>query len=175
MRHTPAAGGLIVGVKMMDRDHEEISGMVLELNLQATVDKPWEQSGALLRDLMRATASHFSLEEGMMKTARYPQAAIHRLRHEWMIDQMRVLLARSRESGLAANGLLVELLSESHFAHMHAEDQGFGLWLNTTPDPVRIAEGTQLSHPQRHGRKGEGLTDMRRPPSRAEGTVAQSL
>ena len=107
--------------------------MVLELNNQAAAGQPWDRTGPLLRELTRATVSHFSLEEAMMDTARYPHAVIHRLRHEWMIDQMRVLLARSRESGLAANEPLLELLSESHDAHMHTEDLRFGLWLNAEP------------------------------------------
>jgi len=146
MRYEPAVGGQrlnrrhsnsglapSVGVKMMDRDHEEISGMVLELNAQAAAEKPWDRTGPLLRELIRATGCHFSLEEAMMTAAKYPHAAIHRLRHEWMIDQMRVLLARSRQSGFAANEPLLGLLAESHFAHVAAEDLRFGLWLNATP------------------------------------------
>ncbi len=133
MSYEAAAGVPSVGVKMMDRDHEEISGMVLELNSQAVAGTPWDRTGRTLRELIRAMASHYSLEEAMMDMAKYPQAAIHRLRHEWMIDQMRVLLARSRDSGLTANELLLELLSESHEAHMHAEDLHFGLWLSAEP------------------------------------------
>ena len=133
MRNPTEAGVPSVGVKMMDRDHDEISGMVVELNNQAAAGNPWDRTGRLLRELMRATASHYSLEEAMMDMATYPEAAIHRLRHEWMIDQMRVLLARSRESGLGANEPLLELLSQSHDEHMHTEDLRFGIWLNTEP------------------------------------------
>jgi len=118
---------------MMDRDHVEITGMVLELNDQALGGTPWDPAGRTLRELIRAMVSYFSLEQAMMDMAEYPQAAIHRLRHEWMIDQMRVLLAHSRESGLTENEPLLELLSESHYAHMHTEDLRFGLWMNAEP------------------------------------------
>jgi hemerythrin-like metal-binding protein len=108
--------------------------MVLELNLHAMAGKPWDRTGPLLRELVRATGSHFALEEALMQTADYPSATIHRLRHEWLIDQVRVLLARGREFGLAANEPLLELLSDSHLVHMHTDDLRFGLWLNAAPD-----------------------------------------
>jgi hemerythrin-like metal-binding protein len=134
--------GLSVGVKMMDRDHCELSEMVLDLNLEAAAGKPWDRTGRLLKEMARALGSHFGMEQTMMESTRYPGATIHRLRHEWMIDQMRVLATRCKQDGVAANQILLELLSESHFAHMQTDDLRYGAWLNAAPGrPASTAEG----------------------------------
>jgi hypothetical protein len=59
-----------------------------------------------------------------------------------MIDQMRVLATRCKQDGVAANQILLELLSESHFAHMQTDDLRYGAWLNAAPvRPACAAEG----------------------------------
>jgi hemerythrin-like metal-binding protein len=122
-----------LGIKMIDRDHAEISCMVLELKLWLADGKPWSLTGALLQNLARATASHFVLEEAMMGAAQYPRLPFHCLSHQLMIEQMRALTARSRKDGFLGNEPLLDLLAESHFAHVQNEDLSFGLWLNSTP------------------------------------------
>lgn len=122
-----------VGVKLIDRDHEEISCMVIELRLWLADGKPWNLTGALLQNLVRATASHFVLEEALMGAAQYPRLPIHCLSHQLMVEQMRAFAARSRKNGFVGNEPLLDLLSESHFAHVQNEDLSFGLWLNSTP------------------------------------------
>jgi len=120
----------LVGVKMIDRDHAELSEMALELKLQAAAGRQWTLTSPLLRELARATASHFALEETMMESTNYPGALLHRLQHQWMVDQMRTLTARCRTSGLQANEMLLNLFVESHFAHVGRDDLHYGLWLN---------------------------------------------
>jgi hemerythrin len=133
--------GLSVGVKMMDRDHMEISEMVLELNLESAAGRPWDRTGRVLKEMARALGSHFAMEQTLMDSTRYPGSAIHRLRHEWMIDQIRVLATRTKREGLEANRMLLELMSESHFAHMQTDDLHYGLWLNAEPaQPSGVAE-----------------------------------
>jgi hemerythrin-like metal-binding protein len=124
------AGEVNVGVRMMDRDHAEISGMALELKLHAAGAADWSRTGPLLREMARAAASHFVLEESLMEATRYPGLVAHRLRHQWMIDQFRTLQTRCRRKGLAVNETLLDLLVESHFAHIEKEDLRYGLWLN---------------------------------------------
>jgi hemerythrin len=163
-----------VGVKMMDRDHVEISEMVLELNLEAAAGKPWDRTGRLLKEVSRALVSHFELEQTMMETTRYPGLALHRLRHEWMIDQMRILMARCKQDGVASNQILLELLSESHFEHMQTEDLGYGLWLNADMGRTEHAvTGMQAGLPQ--GADLYGNTRAPRPLVYVEQSTANEL
>jgi len=120
----------LVGVRMIDRDHAELSEMTLELKLQAAAGRQWTLTSPLLRELARATVSHFALEETMMESTNYPGALLHRLQHQWMVDQVRTLTARCRRSDLQANEMLLNLLVESHFAHVGRDDLHYGLWLN---------------------------------------------
>jgi hemerythrin-like metal-binding protein len=163
MEQVRQENGLSVGVKMMDRDHMELSEMVLELNLDAAAGKPWDRTGRLLKDMARALGSHFSMEQTMMESTRYPGATIHRLRHEWMIDQMRVLATRCKKDGVEANRILLELLSESHFAHMQTEDFRYGLWLNgERARPAGWAQGI-VNVAKQHDAEAQSNTRAPRP------------
>ena len=122
---------LNLGVKIIDRDHAEISEMMLDLRLGLAQGKPSSLTSAFLRNLARATASHFALEEAMMEAAKYTRLPVHRLRHRWMLDQMQVLTARCRKVGLHDNAPLLDLMSEAHFTHVQNEDLSFGLWLDS--------------------------------------------
>jgi hemerythrin-like metal-binding protein len=134
VRLVPDAGAMNMGVKMIDRDHAEISDMVLELKLSVMAMKSWSQTGPLMRDLTRATSAHFSLEELMMEATGYPGLTIHKLRHQWMMEQLRTLTARCRKEGYLVDEPLLDLHSESHFAHVQTEDMTYGLWLSASRD-----------------------------------------
>jgi hemerythrin-like metal-binding protein len=123
-------GACRLGVTMMDRDHSEIHGMIAELKWIAAAHAPSERTSSLLRELSRASASHFALEETMMEATRYPGTQIHRLRHRWMIDQLRSLSGRLRRNRLQPDHPLVELIAESHHAHVWIEDLNYAWWLN---------------------------------------------
>jgi len=143
MQLVPESGPMSMGVKMIDRDHTEISDMVLELKLSAMTAKPWSQTGPQLRELTRAVSAHASLEELMMEATQYPGFAIHKLRHQWMMDQLRALTAQCRKEGYVLDGPLLDLFSESHFAHIQDEDMTFGLWLNASRVPQLAGESMQ--------------------------------
>lgn len=122
--------GLTLGVRMLDRDHSELSEVLLELQSQITMGKAQSVTSNLLSDLSRAMRSHFALEEGMMAASRFPGMAVHQLRHQWMMEQMKALSALTSRGALILNEPLLILFSESHFAHLYTEDVNLGLWLN---------------------------------------------
>ena len=62
----------ILDIEVIDRDHREITGLLAEINFNVTrVGDPGQRIPSL-RDLARATRSHFLLEEGIMAAAKYP-------------------------------------------------------------------------------------------------------
>lgn len=131
MEGTSRGGDL--GIKMLDRDHQEISELLLEINFNATRDGDAGRRIRRIRDLARVTRSHFLLEEGMMAATKYPGLAVHRVRHAWMMEQ----IGRVADYwGKERNALMREpmgLLWESHIAHVESEDQAYGLWLDERP------------------------------------------
>ncbi len=52
-----------LGIKMLDRDHKQISELLLEINFNAARDGDPGRQIRRLRKLTRVTRSHFLLEE----------------------------------------------------------------------------------------------------------------
>ncbi|MGD0348031.1 MAG: hemerythrin family protein [Terracidiphilus sp.] len=124
--------GSDLGISMIDRDHREISELLLEINFNAARDEDADRKIRRLRDLARVTRSHFLLEEAMMTATNYPGLAVHRMRHAWMLEEIRRLV---EYWGKEQNALMREpmgLLWESHIEHVESEDRAYGLWLGDT-------------------------------------------
>ena len=121
-----------IGDRMLDRDHDEISGLLLEMNFFAK-DEAEIRKQRFFRKLSQLTLTHFALEEEMMSFTGYPGMEAHVLRHQAMIHDIRELSYwPSGQKGLLAR-LPAGLLWESHTNHVEKEDQAFGLWLNGQP------------------------------------------
>ena len=119
-----------LGITVIDRDHQFISELLLEINFNAAKEGDPRRQIRRLKQLAHLTRSHFRLEEGMIAAARYPGLAVHSLRHEWMMEQIRRLAAYWSGKKNAMTREPMGLLWESHTAHMESEDRAFGLWLD---------------------------------------------
>jgi hemerythrin-like metal-binding protein len=121
-----------LGIKVIDRDHREISDLLLEINFNVAREADAARKIRNLRDLARATRSHLLLEESMMAATKFPGLALHRLRHQWMLQQIWQLATYWGNQKNALTREPIGLLWESHIAHMESEDWAYGLWLNGT-------------------------------------------
>ena len=61
-----------LGIQVIDRDHREISELLVEINFNAARDGDAARRIHSLRELARATRSHFLLEEGLMDASKFP-------------------------------------------------------------------------------------------------------
>jgi|SRR5580658_3582926 hemerythrin len=132
MHETNSNHSLSVGLKMLDRDHREIHAIIHELSHGAAQQCDRASLVSLLRQLERISASHFVLEEGMMTAARFPLQELHRLRHEWMLEEIKRTLAdwTHSSSGSGAPEQTASMLLGSHTSHVKHEDLKFGVWLD---------------------------------------------
>jgi hemerythrin-like metal-binding protein len=124
--------GSELGIEIIDRDHREISELLVEININTERDGDADRKVRRLGDLARVTRSHFLLEEWMMAATNYPGLAPHRTRHAWMLEE---ILRLAEYWGKKKNVLTREpmgLLWESHIEHVECEDQAYGLWLGRT-------------------------------------------
>jgi hemerythrin-like metal-binding protein len=118
-----------LSIKVIDRDHREISDLLVEINFNVVRDGDAGRRIHGLRDLARATRSHFLLEEAMMAATKFPGLPLHRLRHQWMLQQIGYLTAYWGKEKNAPTREPIGLLWESHVAHLESEDRAFGRWL----------------------------------------------
>jgi hemerythrin-like metal-binding protein len=124
--------GSQLGIEIVDRDHREISELLVEININKDTHGEAARKILLLRDLARASRSHFLMEEWMMAATNYPSLAQHRLRHAGMLEE----ITRLAEYWSRKKNVLTReptgLLWESHIEHVECEDQAYGLWLGST-------------------------------------------
>jgi len=125
-------GEMSVGVGMLDRDHREMSEALQELHEAATTGRKRSRTGSLLRRLAHFTLTHFALEESMMGATRYPEMNLHRLKHQWLMQQMENLIARSNLGNFILDDRSLSPIAESHLDHVQKDDLHYGLWLNGT-------------------------------------------
>jgi hemerythrin-like metal-binding protein len=118
--------------KVIDRDHREISDLLVEINFVVARDGDAGRRIHNLRDLARATRSHFLLEEAIMDASKFPGLALHRMRHKWMLGQIWQLANYWGKEKNALTREPIDLLWESHTAHVESEDRSYGLWLHGT-------------------------------------------
>jgi len=121
-----------LGIEIIDRDHREISELLVEINFSAARDGDVGRRMRSLRDLACATRSHFLLEEWMMDAAKYPGLDVHRMRHAWMLEEIGRLARYWGQEKSAPTREPMGLLWQSHIEHVETEDRAYGLWLGGT-------------------------------------------
>jgi hemerythrin-like metal-binding protein len=131
-----------VGVKLLDRDHGHLEEILGEIQLKAAGGLFSRQIEEKLRKLAKRMQLHFELEESLMSATYYPGINIHRLKHQWMMDQMAVLATQDGRYALDRNVHLVNLLGVSHHRHLDEEDMDYALWLNAGRGKVVGAAAT---------------------------------
>jgi hemerythrin-like metal-binding protein len=119
-----------LGIRVIDRDHREISELLVEINFNVSRDRDVGHRIHSLRELARATRSHFLLEEALMDVSKFPGLALHRLRHKWMLGQIWQLANCWGKQKNALTREPIGLLWESHAEHVEREDSAYGLWLD---------------------------------------------
>ncbi|MGA3131771.1 MAG: hemerythrin family protein [Terracidiphilus sp.] len=121
-----------VGVKLLDRDHDNLSGILGEIQFRAAAGLGGARTVEMVRRLAQHMRLHFALEEGMMTTTQYPGTNIHHLQHRLLIDQVNMLATQRGRNALERNIELLNLLTASHSGHIAHADLDYGLWLQIT-------------------------------------------
>jgi hemerythrin-like metal-binding protein len=88
------------------------------------------RTGRHLSKLAAFALSHFALEEGIMAATKYPGTALHSLRHQQMMGEIRAFVVRYNRDRLPMNGMALNFVYQWHADHIEREDMSFGLWLS---------------------------------------------
>ena len=119
-----------IGVGAIDLEHRQLSEAIDALH--EVVGKQDQQSltGPLLLNVLESTRAHFASEEAMMTSTKYPGAALHVLKHGYLLDQMQALVGRFSRGGFAITEHSMNFLRDWLITHIQKEDLQFALWLN---------------------------------------------
>ena len=121
---------LSVGIKSIDDQHSVLFDTIN--NLHAAMLKGQSRSvvGTLLHTLVGYTREHFTAEEAMMETAKYPALSAHRIKHEELTKQVEEYVTRHESGDITFSIQLSFFLSDWLSKHIQSTDQEYGPWLN---------------------------------------------
>jgi hemerythrin-like metal-binding protein len=119
-----------VGIKSMDGQHTKLFGMLNDLHAAMMSGKTQGVTGKLLHKLVDYTREHFTAEEAMMASAKFPGLDTHRIRHRNLSRQVEEFVVRFEKGESAINIQLLNFLRDWLTNHIQKEDKEYGPWLN---------------------------------------------
>jgi hemerythrin len=119
-----------VGVKELDDQHTEL--MVALNTLHAAMMKGQAQSVAspLLTNLLSGASNHFSTEERLMESTKYPGLAEQRAEHQKLISSVEDYIARFKEGDNTMYRGLLFFMRDWLIDHMVHIDQKYTVWMH---------------------------------------------
>ncbi len=115
-----------VGVKLLDNDHKKMAILINELHdgIWAGLAKPELES--LFESLISDIRIHFNHEERLFAETGYPDAAIHALEHQHLMERVLDLQDRFKnDTELDSYLEVVNLLKGWLFSHVEISDQEY--------------------------------------------------
>lgn len=119
-----------VDVESMDKQHTVLFGFLNDLHDAMMKGHANKITGDLLGKLLDYTRKHFSAEEAIMASARYPDLAQHRIKHRDLVMQVEDFAARFQRGETALSVQLLNFLRDWLTNHIQNEDQKYGPWVN---------------------------------------------
>jgi len=122
-------GEFSIGVMALDAQHRGLFELVNELQAAVENRAAAEMQSALLHRLAADTAAHFATEESMMAENHYSGMALHKMKHEDLLQKLGAFVVRF-DHGAALNEHSLQFLRDWLTVHIREVDKFFGLWLN---------------------------------------------
>jgi hemerythrin len=119
-----------VGVKAIDGQHNVLFGILNELHDAMMKGQASTVTGPLLKKLVKYTQEHFSAEEAMLSTARYPALNEHKAKHVDLIKQVKEYVAQHDRGEITVNLHLMNFLRDWLSTHIQKVDKEYGPWMN---------------------------------------------
>jgi hemerythrin len=120
-----------IGHAGIDGQHKRLfhlAGAVAESLLKSSDHKP---DAAQLQALMDFAREHFAFEEGLMRSAGYPEAERHAKYHVSLLTELKTYCARV-ERGMHTNpDSLIEYLWNWLLVHIDTADRDLAVWLKS--------------------------------------------
>lgn len=80
------------GIEAVDYEHKGMINLINQAHAELEADAPSEQINAFLGEIYTRIASHFALEESIMKARNYDQYDDHKNDHEQLLDDIRDIM-----------------------------------------------------------------------------------
>jgi hemerythrin-like metal-binding protein len=114
-----------VNVKVLDRHHEQMASILDRLSDAKSTDN----TAKIIDKLLAYTAFHFSAEEELFETHKYPDKDTHIKQHRYFLAKIKKFQNQYKDHKLLAPKLL-DFLSKWWIDHVNRSDHKYSTYLN---------------------------------------------
>jgi hemerythrin len=119
-----------VGVKNLDEQHQVIMNTLNELHAAMLKGQAKSAASELLPKILRHARDHFSTEERLMESTKYPGLAEHRAEHLTLLSKIDEMAARHKRGDNSVYLELLNFMRDWLTQHMQQVDKKYTAWFN---------------------------------------------
>ena len=119
-----------VGVIALDSQHTLLFGILNELHDAMMKGQAQSVASPLLTNLLSGASNHFSTEERLMESTKYPGLAEQRAEHQKLISSVEDYIARFKEGDNTMYRGLLFFMRDWLIDHMVHIDQKYTVWMH---------------------------------------------
>lgn len=118
-----------VGIEALDNQHKALLSLLNEFHAASMKGKAQEVAGALMLQIVSLAQEHFSAEQRLMESTKYPRTADHCARHQELSAQLAAFVARHENGDTMVYTQLLYFMRDWLSKHMQTEDRDYAPWL----------------------------------------------
>lgn len=119
------ANDLVIDEGPIDADHLQLVALVNELHTATTLGTGHEVVGDIMDRLIGYTHQHFTREEQIMASAKFPGFVGHQAMHQKIIREIETLKKKHSEGSITVASQLSTLLRDWLSVHIRRSDKEF--------------------------------------------------
>jgi hemerythrin len=119
-----------VGVKAFDDQHVNLVKRLNELHAAMLKGRGHSVAGPLLRKMTDESSEHFSTEERLMESTKFPGLAEHRALHRALTAKVEDFVARYKQCDQTMYPELLRFVGNWLHEHMLTMDKQYTAWMN---------------------------------------------
>ena len=119
-----------VGVEALDNQHKALMKALNELHAASMRGRAQEIAGPLLSEMVSMASQHFSAEERLMESIRFPGLAAHHAKHQELAGKLAELAARHEKRDTTVYTQLLYFVRDWLTKHMQTVDQEYAKCLS---------------------------------------------
>jgi hemerythrin-like metal-binding protein len=119
-----------VGVTAMDDQHITLAKILNELHAAMLKGQAQSVADVLLRRLMDYVQEHFSSEEKLMESVKFPDMAAHSAEHRNLTAKAMEYMARYEQGDQTMYPQMLYFVRDWFYDHMQTVDKEYAAWMN---------------------------------------------
>jgi hemerythrin-like metal-binding protein len=118
-----------VGVEALDNQHKALINLLNEFHAASMRGEAKKVAGPLISKMVSLAKEHFSNEERMMESTKYPGLAEHRAIHQELTGKVGEFVSRHEKGDTTMYASLLYFMRDWLNNHMQTEDHKYAPWL----------------------------------------------